>query len=186
MKKLNERLDDLRERIQEDAFLSRKGLSNEVGIHIFCYDASDEMMVQHFIDQITTDNSLSCRIVEYNLYQSVLDICEDMGITEAVFEMEEDDGQAAVINEFEKNIELVKESVDRIRSVPLQKGDILLITGVGNAFPFIRVHSFLSTIQPYVSDIPIVVLYPGKYTGRYVQLFGRLKPKDYYRAFNLN
>lgn len=185
MKKLNERLDDLRERIQEDAFLSRKGLSNEVGIHIFCYDAADEMMVQHFIDRITTDSSLSCNIVEYNLYHSVLDICEDMGITEAVFEMEEDGGPATVIDEFENSIELVKESVARISGESFQEGDILLITGVGDAFPFIRVHSFLNTIQSHVSNIPIVVLYPGKYTGRYVQLFDRLKPNDYYRAFNL-
>ena len=38
---LKERLDLLRIEIQKDEFLDGKGLSNEVNIRIFCYDAAD-------------------------------------------------------------------------------------------------------------------------------------------------
>ena len=49
MSKLKERLDLLRAEIQKDDFLNGKGLSNEVNIRIFCYDAAEEMAVTHFL-----------------------------------------------------------------------------------------------------------------------------------------
>jgi len=63
---------------------------------------------------------------------------------------------------------------------------VILITGVGEAFPFIRVHALLDAMQPYFSDVPIVVLYPGQFeNGRSLRLFNLLKPNSYYRAFNV-
>lgn len=56
---IEERLDLLRERIQEDSFLEGKGLSNEVNIQIFCYDAEYEMAVTHFIEQIKDVDGLA-------------------------------------------------------------------------------------------------------------------------------
>lgn len=184
MKKLNERLDDLRGRIQEEDFLTGKGLSNEVGIHIFCYDAAEEMMVQHFVDQLVKDSSLSCRLIECDLYRIFLEICNDMDIIEEAVELEETDGAAYLMESLESAAN-AEAFIEKMQYAPHQHGDILLLTGVGNVFPFMRVHSLLEALQPNFSDIPIVVLYPGKYTGRYVQLFDRLKPHDYYRAFNL-
>ena len=52
-------------------------------------------------------------------------------------------------------------------------------------FPFMRVHTLLEALQPYFSDIPILVMYPGEFDGRQLRLFGRLQPSDYYRAFNV-
>ena len=43
MNNINERLDNLKLEIQKPEFLEGKGLSNEVNIRIFCYDAQDEM-----------------------------------------------------------------------------------------------------------------------------------------------
>ena len=60
MKTINEQLDIVRKRIQDPKFLSGEGLSNEVNIHICCYDPKDEMIVRHFVGQITTDPSLNC------------------------------------------------------------------------------------------------------------------------------
>ena len=65
-----------------------------------------------------------------------------------------------------------------------EPGDVLLITGVGDAFPFMRVHSLLEALQPYFSDVPILVMYPGEFDGHHLKLFNRLKPNDYYRAFD--
>ena len=48
MNNINERLDNLKLEIQKPEFLEGKGLSNEVNIRIFCYDAQDEMIVRHF------------------------------------------------------------------------------------------------------------------------------------------
>ena len=50
MNNINERLDNLKLEIQKPEFLEGKGLSNEVNIRIFCYDAQDEMIVRHFTE----------------------------------------------------------------------------------------------------------------------------------------
>ena len=80
MADLKERLDNLRVRIQESDFLEGKGLSNEVNIRIFCYDAEDEMTVRQFIHQITTDQTIACDLIECNLYEIFLELCDDMDI----------------------------------------------------------------------------------------------------------
>ena len=66
-----------------------------------------------------------------------------------------------------------------------ESGDVLMLTGVGEVFPFMRIHTLLEALQPYFSDVPILVMYPGEFDGRHVKLFNRLTPNDYYRAFNV-
>lgn len=183
MADIKERLDNLRVHIQEPEFLEGKGLSNEVNIRIFCYDAEDEMTVRQFIDQITTDQSLGCNLVECNLYEIFLSLCDDIDITDAIAEMEEDDGKDFLLEQLHSAIG-EGEFIEKIQYSPHIAGDVLLLTGVGDAFPFMRVHSLLEALQPYFSDIPILVMYPGTFDGSYVRLFDKLTPNAYYRAFN--
>ena len=77
MNNINERLDNLKLEIQKPEFLEGKGLSNEVNIRIFCYDAQDEMIVRHFTEQLIVDQSLDCHLIERNLYKVFLSICDD-------------------------------------------------------------------------------------------------------------
>lgn len=184
MGNLKERLDLLRTEIQKDEFLDGKGLSNEVNIRIFCYDAADEMTVSHFLQQLRMDQTLRCHLMECDLYKTFLSICDDMDIAEAIPEMEEADGTEFLLEQLHSAIG-EGEFIEKIQYEPHRRGDVLLITGVGNAFPFMRVHSLLEALQPHFSDIPILVMYPGEFDGHYLKLFGRLKPNDYYRAFNL-
>lgn len=57
MADIKQDLDRIRSRISEQDFLSNKGLSNEVGIHVFCYDPKDELIVQDFLKRITDDEA---------------------------------------------------------------------------------------------------------------------------------
>ena len=184
MSSIKERLDTLRKLIQEPEFLEGKGLSNEVNIRIFCYNAAEEIIVQHFIKQITNDSSLNCNLIDCNLYKIFLSICDDMDITEAIPDMEEADGGAYLLEQIHTAIG-EGEFVDKIQYEPHQKGDVLMLTGVGDVFPFMRVHKLLEALQPHFSDIPILVFYPGDFDGHYLKLFNRLQPNDYYRAFNI-
>ncbi len=185
MSNLKERLDLLREEIQKDDFLKGKGLSNEVNIRIFCYDPAEEMTVSHFLEQIGTDQTLSCRLILCNLYKTFLSICDDMDITDAIPEMEENDGGIFLLEQLHSAIG-EGEFIEKIQYSPHRRGeDVLLLTGVGDVFPFMRVHTLLEALQPYFSDIPILVMYPGEYDGHYLKLFGTLTPNDYYRAFNI-
>ena len=75
--------------------------------------------------------------------------------------------------------------IGKMQYAPHEPGDVILITGVGEAFPFIRVHALREARQPYFSDVPILVMYPGEFDGHHLKLFNRLQPNDYYRAFNI-
>lgn len=184
MSELKERLDNLRILMQEPEFLEGKGLSNEVNIRIFCYDPSEEMVVKHFIEQIMVDKLMNCHLIEQNLYKVFLSICEDNRISKAIPPMEVKKGKAFIRDQLSR-IANNTAFVNKMKYAPHETGDVLLITGVGDAFPFIRIHDLLNAIQPEFPDVPILVFYPGNYDGRDVQLFNRLKKNPYYRAFNV-
>lgn len=184
MSKINKRLDSLKLEIQKAEFLEGKGLSNEVNIRIFCYDAADEMIVRHFTEQMIVDQSLDCHLIERNLYKVFLSICDDKRITDKASQMEEKKGKDFLFKNLQKFANN-KSFVEKMQYEPHEPGDVLLLTGVGEVFPFMRIHSLLEALQPEFSDVPILVMYPGKYDGRFVRLFDRLEPNPYYRAFNI-
>ena len=99
-------------------------------------------------------------------------------------QMEERKGKDVLQKQIEKAI-TVKDYVNKICGKPFEKGDVILLTGIGDVFPFMRVHMLLEALQPKVGAVPILVMYPGVFDGRYLKLFDRLPANPYYRAFNV-
>ena len=98
--------------------------------------------------------------------------------------MEEADGGDYLLEQLHSAIG-EGEYIEKMQYSPHNKEDVLMLTGVGDVFPFMRVHTLLEALQPHFSDIPILVMYPGKFDGHQLKLFDRLQPSDYYRAFNI-
>ncbi len=184
MESITERLDKVRDLIQQPEFLEGKGLSNEVNIRMFCYDAKDEMVVRHFVKQISTDVELNCHPKIYNLYDVFLSICEDMDILDDMKDMEEADGSKYLYEQIQSAVG-TDDFIAKMQYGDHQEGDVLILTGIGEVYPFMRIHTLLEALQPHFSDIPILVFYPGVFDGRHVKLFNKLEPNDYYRAFNI-
>ena len=184
MDDLMKRLENLRKLIQESEFLEGKGLSNEVNIQIFCYAPKDEMVIRRFIEKLTADRSLNCRLIEYNLYKIFLSICDDKRITDRIARQEEKRGGQFILDQM-RHMANNTAFIEKMRYNPHEPGDVILITGVGEVFPFARVHALLEAIQPRFSDVPILVMYPGVFDGHDVKLFDKLPPNPYYRAFNV-
>ena len=63
--------------------------------------------------------------------------------------------------------------------------DLILISGVGSAWPMLRSHNLLNNLHPLMGSTPVVMFYPGVYTGAGMKLFGRMRENNYYRAFQL-
>ena len=184
MSKLNERLDALRKLVQSQDFLNGKGLSNEVNIRIFCYPPKDDMTVRHFTEKLTEGVGTGCRIIEYNLYQVFLAICEDKRIADKIPDLENKKGHTFVLGHLARIANNLA-FIEKMKAESHNVGDVILITGVGEAFPFIRIHALLDAMQSHFSDVPVLVMYPGTFDGRYVRLFDKLTPNPYYRAFNV-
>lgn len=181
MATLNERLDSLKKLIQEPDFLEGKGLSNEVNFRFFCYDPKQEMTVRHFLSQIK-EEKLYCNIIQHDLYEVFLGILRDKHILDKVDSLEEKRGKDFISRQFEKSCD-AKTFAAKIEYPDHKKNDLIVISGVGKVFPFMRVHSLLEAMQPLFTDVAVLVFYPGEFDGHHVRLFNKLKQNEYYRAF---
>ena len=98
--------------------------------------------------------------------------------------MEKKKGSECLLKQLQKAVS-PEAFVEKMKYEPHEHGDILLITGVGKVYPFMRSHNILDNIQHIFSDIPVVMLYPGAYNGQELSLFAEFEDGNYYRAFNM-
>ena len=180
--------DRLRERIGSSDFLNNRCLANEVGFYVFPYDASKELQVRQRTAELVADSksgALSARVIERNLWQVFLDICQNKKILDKIPSLEQKRGSDALLARLQKiaTPEVFARTMDYDSHQPGR--DVLLITGVGQIFPFVRAHSVLENAQSIFEDIPVVLMYPGRYDGQHLHLFDRINDGNYYRAFNI-
>ncbi|GGJ91399.1 hypothetical protein GCM10007063_12560 [Lentibacillus kapialis] len=190
MRTINERLDEILPRITDPSFRENKGLGNEIGYHIFDYEPEDEMLVRErvkFIKDSVNNDASDQNIIEFDLYEVVLNILENKGYLQKNFDMEQKKGSNFILNATRKSLRLtlnndlvIKYIADRV-----QDNDIVFITGVGKAFPIIRSHVILNNLHKAVGENPVVMFFPGRYDGQELVLFGEIKDENYYRAFQL-
>lgn len=177
-------LDKISLRLSDESFLTNKGLSNEVGIHVFCYNPEDELTVRKYFESLKADGSAPYRLIECDLYRIFLSICEDKHILKSIPNMEERKGKEYLVEQLQK-VATPEAFVSKMKYESHKTGDVLLITGVGKVYPFMRSHKILDNIQHIFADIPILMLYPGTFNGQDLDLFGKFLDGHYYRAFNL-
>lgn len=183
MEKILERLSALEKNFANEQFLTNRGLSNEVGIYIFAYDPKDEMAVREFV-RIHKNRNSAYNIIEFDLYKTFISICEEKKIIKSIPSMQERKG-SEYLKEQLKKVASPESFAKKMVYEPHKYGDIVVITGVGEIYPFLRVHSFLESIQHMFEDVPVVVMYPGKYDGQTLVLFNKFFDANHYRSFAL-
>lgn len=184
MDDIRQRLDKIPGRFANENFLSNKGLGNEVGIYVFCYAPADEMMVRDYMQQLKRPGENRFRIVEKDLYSVFLEICEEKRVLTSVPKMENQRGGQYLLKELQK-IATPAAFAEKIRFKPEVPHDIVVLTGVGKVYPFMRTHNLLENLQHIFPKNPVVVMYPGTFDGQTLGLFGKFSDGNYYRAFNL-
>ena len=190
MKTIHKRLDQILPLILDKRFREGKGLGNEIGFYIFDYDPKDELIVRNhlaFLKQKVNTNNFEITIKEFDLFEIILSILEEKGYLDQVFEMEKAKGTDAILTPVKKTLRLTQKGdlvVDHIRK-KTQAHDIVFITGEGKAWPIIRSHSILNALHAVIEDVPLIMFYPGTYSGQDLHLFDEISDQNYYRAFKL-
>lgn len=184
---LEQRFDNLRSTLCSESFLTCKGLGNEVAFYILPYDASKELEVRRRTAALVEESqsgAIPCNIVEKDLWEVLLQICDNKRITDKIPQQEERRGSEAILKQLQKiaTPEVFATTMDYGTHTPGK--DMLLITGVGKVYPFVRAHSILENAQHIFPEIPVVLMYPGRYDGQQLHLFNRISDGNYYRAFN--
>lgn len=182
------RCEALRARLGEDDFLHNRGLGNEIGFFTFCYDASLELRAREFFAQLEAESAsgaLPCNLMVRNLYDTFLGLLEKKRILAAVPKQEARRGSDHLLKRL-RSIAAPEALAAALAYEPHQPGDVLLLTGVGEIYPFLRVHTLLDNMHVAFGDIPVVVAYPGRFNGQSFSLFNMLDDGNYYRAFDIS
>lgn len=190
MKTLDERLGMIEKVISDEDFRRNKGLSNEVGYYIFDYPAEKELKVRKYLKALKKKNQAKPQGYElkiYDVYDIMIDLIEKEGLLEACIEMEKNEGLDYLI--LAVNDILRIDYDDNHFSTYIEENtpdnSVVFITGVGKIFPFVRSHEILNKLHLVFDRAPVVLFYPGKYTGQSLMLFSEFKDENYYRAFPL-
>lgn len=190
MRNIDDRLAKIEEKITDQDFLKNKGLGNEVGYYIFDYSPRDELYVRSHIaylkEKINKSNT-GLKIVEFDLYNIVINVLKDRGYLEKCFEFEKTKGIDYAFEAIIKMLRLTNKNNIIVNHIVenTPAGSVVFITGVGKCFPFIRSHNVLNTLHQVLDSVPVVMFFPGEYSGQDLQLFGTIKDDNYYRAFKL-
>lgn len=184
MADIKQELDKIKGRISDPNFLANKGLSNEVGIHVFKYEPQHELIVRDYIERLLNSPPNGFRVIERDLYKIMLEILEEKRVLSTVPALEEKKGKDYLLAQLQK-IATQEAFLNKMKYEPHKPGDVLFLTGIGKAYPFMRSHKMLDSMQQAFSDIPIVMFYPGEFNGQSLVLFDKFHDGNYYRAFNL-
>ena len=181
MSQTYERLREMEKRINEESFPALKGIGSEIPHYVFDYPAEDELQVRAYIQRLLQQTSLN--IVEINLFRFLLSLFEDE--LDELIEISEEGGYEELVKTFQTILEdqnyIVKAFIE-------QAGDaeLIFITGVGNAFPFLRSSQLLIKLSDNAFRKPIVLFYPGYFTGIELRLFGILRNEDRYQLSRIS
>ncbi len=188
LKDFESRCELLRQRLGEDDFLQNKGIGNEIGFFTFCYAPSLEMRARDFFQTLEKEaaaGKLPCNLMVRNLYDVFLQLCEKKRILKAIPKQELKTGSAKQLKQLQ-SVCTPAAIAEELEYEPHQTGDVLLLTGVGEVYPLLRVHTLLDNMHAAFDDIPVVIAYPGSFNGANFSLFNRLNDGNYYRAFDLS
>jgi len=184
----NERLDKILERITSEDFLHGRGLGNEIPFYAFDYPPERELEVREHIAFLLAQipkRRPELRVAHVNLFDLIVGHLKDRGFYEKALELQTKKGDEALLKALAAPLDAGKLANVFTEQVRPEEQDLVLVSGVGSAYPLLRTHNLLNNLHHRTGSTPLVLFYPGVYDGQSLRLFGTLQDKPYYRAFRL-
>jgi hypothetical protein len=184
----NERLNKILDRITCDDFLHGKGLGNEIPFYTFDYPPDREVAVREHIAFLLAQipkRRPGLRFVHVNLFELIVRHLKDRGFYEKAVGMQKQKGDEAALKALAAPLDAGKLAAVFADEAGPAEHDLVLVSGVGSAYPLLRTHNLLNNLHHRIRNTPLVLFYPGVYDGQSLRLFGTLEDKPYYRAFRL-
>ncbi len=188
MTSLKDRLNQILPRITSTELLKNKGLGNEIGFYIFDYNPENELEVREHINFLLKHlkrNNPNIDTVHIDLFELVIEYLKERNLLSKAIELQKKGGDKELMKALKPVLDNSMISECFVEKADPNKIDLLLVSGVGKAFPLLRSHNLLNNLHKVMGDTPLVLFYPGEYTGNDLRLFGKLNESNYYRAFRL-
>jgi hypothetical protein len=197
--RLTERLNKILPRVTSDDFLRGRGIGNEIAFYIFDYPPEDELRVREHIEFLIDHipkHRPGTRVAHVNLFDFLLDYLSERKLLDKALELQQTKGDDALIKALKGALHEEKIARRFAEIARPEDHDLVLISGVGSAYPMLRSHTLLSNLHSIMGQTPLVMFYPGRYDKMTLRLFGktglvgggpedRKKSANYYRAFRL-
>lgn len=185
---IEKRLNQILPRLTSPELLTNTGLGNEIGFYIFDYPPESELVVRehivHLLNQLGKKHA-DIKVKHINLFELVIEYLKARNLLDKALKIEREKGDAELLKALQSPLHVEKLADWFGQSVKPQSYDLVLISGVGSAYPLIRSHGLLNNLPRVMGRVPLVVFYPGKYDMQSLRLFSRLSDNNYYRAFRL-
>lgn len=189
MDALKRRLDQIIEKVTSDELLQNKGLGNEIGFYVFDYPPEYELEVRdhlQFILRHLPKKKPDLKFKHINLFELIITYLKSRKLLDRSIAMQKKDGDQKLLGSLIKGpLDPKKISSAFAEAADPSRHDLVLVSGVGSAYPLLRSHNLLNNLHSLMENTPLVMFYPGVYTGQGLRLFGKLKEANYYRAFQL-
>ena len=193
------RLNQILPKLTSDGFLKTRGIGNEIAFYIFDYEPENELRVRDHIQFLVAHlpkNRPGMRVAHVNLFDFLIHYLKERNLLEKSFQLQRENGDAALLKAL-KGILHEEKIAQRFAGIAKPaEHDLVLISGIGSAYPLLRSHALLSNLHAIMGQTPLVMFYPGRYDTQTLRLFGktdlagdsaekRKKKTNYYRAFRL-
>lgn len=184
---LQERLNQIPEKILSESFLRSQKIGGEIGFWIFDYDPSAELEVRQYIDFLEPmlAKKHGKTIANINLLNMLIDYLHDRGFVEKAIALQKQKGDEALLKALSGPLHMDKFAPHLVDAVQASIKDMVFISGVGSVWPMLRAHNLLNSLHSLLGHTPVVLFYPGHYNGQTMSLFGKMTSNNYYRAFKL-
>lgn len=188
IKPLEERLNQIPEKILSHEFLQGQGLGNEIGFWIFDYAPEEELKVREYLGFLTgflEKKHSHLKVASINLLQVMRDYLTERRFIDKACQMQIAKGDKALLKALAGPMHMDKFAPFLMGQTAAAEQDVILLHGVGSVWPVLRAHNLLNKLHALLGHKPVVLFYPGEYSGQSLTLFNQIPSNNYYRAFSL-
>ena len=187
----NDHYNYLLDLLNDDKFIQKKYVGAEIPNYICAFPPEEISSYNDMVKNLCKNlRNKGRKALNLNVYDIMIEMLKESGDFEDYL-AEPSLTHRQIKEDFAGILDNDTEFAPKVASIINESApDLVLMNGLGEAYPFIRIHTLLEKLPTLLKRlVPIVVFYPGNYdkvTGSSaLQLFGKLEHKNYYRAFNI-
>ncbi len=185
---LQERLDAMEAAIHKPSFRASSGRANELNNWVFDYDPAKELEVRERIKYMKRKNSKGAdgfELVVFDLYDMIMDYLEEKNFINSYVRYEQRRGFSYIVRALSTSMKMGEEDSLLVQKIVEQTPEnaIVFLTGVGKCYPMLRSHRIFNKLHEQGMKAPVILFFPGTYTGQELILFNEIKDDNHYRAF---
>ncbi|MFV0188488.1 DUF1788 domain-containing protein [Empedobacter falsenii] len=170
-----------------EGFLKMEALNGEIPFWIAPYEVKlhneYEKQIENLRKKLKT-NSIQALVID--LFQLASEIIFEDFTVEQIEKLEKRKSKEQFKRALQATLNIHDIFIPKIKEC-LESNDynLLILKNVGSLYPFMRSHTILNNLQSAIKTKPVLMFYPGAYTGQSLNLFGELIDDNYYRANNI-